>query len=380
MARYTWIAIALVACKHAPAPADDCKLVHDDPTHAMAELSTRYPQDPVKVAQTIERCVAPTGDECERIAAVLRAIPKLAPSLARGVPDDELASCRGMPAEMRRCMLPSYALAHADECAKVRERIASTRIDTIDVHAARPPACEPGSVAIYRARDGLWLATGSTPEDRCFAANKGGAADFAWLERQLRHYDNVACRPSIELVGHDAASYQELIDVMDVGAKLALPVGMTSADALPAGLAGASAAGASSECKPGMIPIVSPGGPEPPSGAGSATGGPDFSGLRKGGELPSRADLLKQAPVIVITTSEITIANPGPEQHVANVAEVVKGSGSIAALTKLLPPDRSDGTIVLQADQRTPVSVINRVVLTLSVAHYDNLVFAVKNK
>jgi hypothetical protein len=77
------IAVVLVVAACSKGKPDDCAVVRDTPAQAMAELSKRYPNNPVKVAQTIETCVAPSGDECERIAKIVMAIPALAPIPAR---------------------------------------------------------------------------------------------------------------------------------------------------------------------------------------------------------------------------------------------------------------------------------------------------------
>jgi biopolymer transport protein ExbD len=46
-----------------------------------------------------------------------------------------------------------------------------------------------------------------------------------------------------------------------------------------------------------------------------------------------------------------------------------------------LPPKRaSNALVILQADQDTPAALINRVVTTLKLAGYDNVMFAVKKK
>lgn len=100
--------------------SNDCEVVRKDPGNAAAALMQQYPGAPVKVAEIIEGCVAPSGSPCERLAKIVAAIPSLMPggSPAVAAPDNVAELCAAMPPEMQRCMLPSYALAHADECAK----------------------------------------------------------------------------------------------------------------------------------------------------------------------------------------------------------------------------------------------------------------------
>jgi hypothetical protein len=127
-ARAAVIALSwLLACtRDRPADPDpDCELVHRDPGNAAAGLTRRYPGAPVKVAEIIERCVAPSGAPCERLAKIFAVIPGLMPAGGSAVaaPAQIKELCEGMPPEMQRCMLPSYALAHAEECAKIRDAI-----------------------------------------------------------------------------------------------------------------------------------------------------------------------------------------------------------------------------------------------------------------
>jgi hypothetical protein len=117
----------LLACTRdrPPDPDPDCELVHRDPGNAAAGLTQRYRGAPVKVAEIIERCVAPSGAPCQRLAKIFAVIPGLMPAGGSAVtaPTHVAELCEGMPPEMQRCMLPSYALAHAEECAKIREAI-----------------------------------------------------------------------------------------------------------------------------------------------------------------------------------------------------------------------------------------------------------------
>lgn len=129
-----WLLAALVACGGSAEqkPADeDCVLIERDPATAPAALSKKYPGQAVKVAETIERCIAPDGDSCQRLAKIVKAIPSMMPGAE--TPENTEEICRGMPVEMQRCMLPSYILAHQPECAKVMDTIRNTAIDKIDI-------------------------------------------------------------------------------------------------------------------------------------------------------------------------------------------------------------------------------------------------------
>ena len=104
--------------------SDICAVVLDDPPRALQHVAARYPGKPVKIAAVIEDCVAPSGDDCERLDKIARVVPKLvAFDKAKG---DPLAACRALPAPLQHCLLPSYGLANPRECATlgagIRER------------------------------------------------------------------------------------------------------------------------------------------------------------------------------------------------------------------------------------------------------------------
>jgi biopolymer transport protein ExbD len=137
---------------------------------------------------------------------------------------------------------------------------------------------------------------------------------------------------------------------------------------------------------------------------------------QKGLELPvaESRDTLQQAPVIIVTKSEITYQG----QLVATVESVLRDDSPTfkidalferldAASKKIkeevglgkLPKDLAkaceeakqnirpqpghvcpDGLAILQADEVTDVRLINKIVNTAKAAGFDNLLFAVKNK
>ena len=137
---------------------------------------------------------------------------------------------------------------------------------------------------------------------------------------------------------------------------------------------------------------------------------------QKGLELPiaESRDTLQQAPVIIVTRSEITYQG----QLVATTESVLRDDSPTfkidalyerldAAAKKIkeevglgkLPKDLAkacedakqnirpqpgkicpDGLAILQADESTDVRLINKIVNTSKAAGFDNLLFAVKNK
>lgn len=137
---------------------------------------------------------------------------------------------------------------------------------------------------------------------------------------------------------------------------------------------------------------------------------------QKGLELPMAEshDTLQQAPVIIVTKSEITYQG----QLVATTESVLRDDSPTfkidalferldAASKKIkeevglgkLPKDLAkaceeakqnirpqpgricpDGLVILQADESTDVRLINKIVNTAKAAGFDNLLFAVKNK
>ena len=134
--RIALLLLALAACRGGDSPRSaDCALIDKDPSGAVAALTQKYPEQPVKVAETIERCVAPDGPPCDRVAKIVKAIPDMMPGGFSGErPGGDLASvCRSAPPAMQRCMLPSYTLTHTDECAKVLEDMRRTPIQSLDI-------------------------------------------------------------------------------------------------------------------------------------------------------------------------------------------------------------------------------------------------------
>ncbi len=352
--------LGIVACNRGAKQSDDCALVRDKPASAMAELSKRYPQDPVRVAKTIEQCIAPTGDDCERVAKVVAAMPSMAPSIGPVGSFDHGKTCRMSPPELRRCLLPSYTLAHEAECKEVIAKMVSS-ID-ITPRPGTPRASDPncGSVAIFISTSGTSIATGTAATARCFADRNAGELDVAWLERELGKQKTAACEPAVEVASEAAVRYRDVILVMDVAMKVGLRnVGLSA----PADLS---------------VPLASPA-PSGPDECPVSTIAYDPAHVTAPAPPNAVPPALGSVPVLVITREQV-ILNAGDTSTVIATVDEAAGSGELVALTKALPPHKPGGTLILQADAATPSSVINRVIATAKQAGYDNLLFAVNKK
>jgi biopolymer transport protein ExbD len=349
--------MSLAGCgsKHGAAPTadDDCKIVLGDPANAMVAMTQRYPENPVQVAVVIESCVAPSGDDCARMAKLVAAIPSMMPAIE--APSGDIArTCRDLPPEMRRCLLPSYQLAHVDECREVHDQIASTKITSMKITPSQVPSCAPAVLAV-RA-DGLRLATRA--DGRCFRPRAAGQLDLAWLEAELKTSLASDCAPSMEIGAAADVKYQEVVSVMDVAMKVGIvDVGMASMSALPVKLDADSTKDAA-HC-PAMVVADAPAAPV------SAAAAPPVT---------STGSALAKAPVVVVTRDGIFVAG----KRVVWLVDLARTKGTIAALVAALPT--SDHSVILQAEESSDMNIIVRVLETLKGAGYDNVMFVVKNK
>lgn len=360
------IAAVVAGCS---ARGDDCKIVLGDPAHAVAEMARRYPDDPVKRAAVIERCVAPDGDDCERLDRIIRAIPDMAtgmprfdtPAAARS-PISVRDVCLGMPIEMRRCMLPSYLLGHDAECQAIRAQIAQVAADLhVTPRPGRPDRCDPSDVALYVTTGGVWLGTG--PDARCFEPRQHGALGIDWLEAELRPLAAIHCPPAVQLAAAPGVRYRDIIAAMDAAVKVGLVnIDVSDAQTLPVSFAAADPQRAAKHC-PATTVKRADAKPSP----GRSWRPPDKAAL---------AD----APVLIVTPGEVSLGGKPGIRPVGTLAEIARGVGVIDKLREALPPNPQDPTIVLQADQDTDAAVIARLVETANAAGYSNMLFAVKNK
>ena len=375
----SWLALMILVagCQRRPV-VDDCKIVLGDPANAVAEIGKRYPEDPVKRALVIEGCLAPDGEECDRLARIFHAIPAMmpaatGPAAARSEADDRTV-CLDMPAEMRRCMRTSYVLGHQAECQRIVEGIKAAAVAPQKLPRRSEP-CNGGRIVGYLAPAGAWLATG--PDARCFAARRGGALDTAWLEGELRQFTRRACPPSVELAGAAGVRYQDLIAAMDAAIKVGLvDVGLSAPADSPVSFAAADARRAPPHCPATTLArgsAASP--PAPPRPRPDPTR--PLARLRDPiPRSPPPPRVNAATPVLILTRAELIVAGAA----VATVAELMRGGGVIAPLDQALPHAPADPTIVLQADESSDMAVITRVVETANQAGYTNLLFAVKNK
>lgn len=353
----------------------------------MAELSSRYPNNPVKVAETIEKCVAPSGEECDRIAKIVTAIPTLAPQLSLPKPFDYAEVCRHSPPELRRCLLPSYSLGHTLECQTEMKKTL-TQLEIKPKNPEHPegdtyPDDCAGFVSIYITKDGTWLATGRDDKARCFAPRKPaapsatGELDADWLELQLRKLKATDCPPSsAELASAPDVAYRDVIATMDVSIKAGVPdVGLSEPDKLSVPLATANPKGAPSDCPPAVLHLAD----NAPGDHSSPTRDHAMPPDNQGPPSTNTKDALASAPVLVITKDALSLSAGSTKTELGSIADASKGTGNFVALTKALPPTKN-GLLILQADASTPIAVINRVVSTAKAAGYTNVMFAVKKK
>ena len=339
--------VMLAACGHKS--SDDCAIVRDDAEHAMERIAREYQGDPVKASEVIERCVAPTGDDCERVEKIARAIPKMIGSAALSG-SSYASACRSAPPELRRCLLPSYMLAHADEC---KAALAKPIELTLKPGELPPHVVEDcGEIAVEIADDGVWIAT--SKDGMCFSPRTGDY-DWAWLEAELRPSGNIYCAPSVELAATENVRYEDVIRAMDIAIKTKLlDVGLTDPDKLLVHFGGK----APLHCpppKPIKAAIPEPAEPRPRSKSGS--------------------EALAQAPVIIVTKDAISYQG----NVVVTIAQAERGTGVLPELAKLMPEEHA-AMAILQADKDSSAKVINRIVTTAKSRGYDNVLFAVKNK
>lgn len=340
---------------------DDCAIVREAPAEAMAEINSRYPGQPVKVAETIERCIAPSGDECERIAKIVAAMPALAPQVPMPRPSDYAATCREAPVALRRCLLPSYMLGHADEC----KRAMTEPMTTLDIKpmpkGRRAPGCD-GFASVYVTGEGVWLATGRDAKSRCFAPRTSGALDVDWLARELRALKALECpASSIELAAAADVPYRDVIQAMDVSVQAGiLDVGISPPSDLAVPLATADPKAAAADCP---ATVMTPQDRTPSKAVAHA---------------PNGRDTLQTAPVVIVTKDHLSLRVDDKTIDIGSLADARSGPG-LAALTSALPPTRN-GALILQAHENTPATVIDRIVAGARAAGYDNVLFAVKNK
>lgn len=322
----------LLACTRADRAAPDCELVRKDPRTAAAKLGQKYPGAPVRVAETIERCIAPSGSPCERLAKVVAALPGLMPAGGPAVtaPEGVAEVCAGMPAEMQRCMMPSYALAHEAECAKVREQIARAAEGAAEAGSAAAPASAPcEELQLELARERITTHRGAEVE---MIARPGGKTDADALRAHLEALAS-RCTGEARVTAAAELAYQDVIEVMDVAVAAGFrQIGFDVPES----------------------PAQEPAEPRP----------------------ASTRDDLQRAPAIVVTRQAVLIGGKEIARISADVTEPVAAALAKArAADPELPP-----LAVLQADASTPVRTLQQVIGGCRRAGFDDVAFAIKNK
>ena len=324
-----------------PSAGSDCEVVRKDPGNAAAKLAQQYPGAPIKVAEILEGCVAPSGAPCERLAKIIAAIPGLMPAGTPPVtaPTNVAELCAGMPPEMQRCMLPSYALAHSDECARIRDEIAGRAMDEIEIKPrAKSGSADSGApscaeLQIDIAPDQIIVRRDAVKR----LARTAGKTDTGALRALLAELAS-RCIGEATITSTDDVIYQEVIAIMD----LAVATGFRE------------------------IGLDVPGAPigqradQPADRARPA----------------SASDNLTSAPVIVVTRQAVTIANAEICRLDADATEPVA-----TALAKLRAADPKPKSLaILQADASTPMRTIKQIIAGGRRAGFDDVLFAVKNK
>jgi len=327
--RLVVLALAAAACGHsAQGPSEsDCRDVLDDPAHAVARLSAKYPQQAVKVATIVEDCVAPTGTQCERVAALAAKIPAMmsgAPALT-----DPLKTCQESPPALQRCLLPSYVLAHVDECKNVlHEQSQATSIDIKPPTTPDPDTGPPCPDAhVYIEQDHLAYGRDHRID---LHARKDDIMNFSGLEAGLKGLAT-GCRGPLLVHATPTVMYQDMISVMDIAMKV------------------------------GFSDIQVDTGSDAPVPPALPTTSPD-SGLAG-------------ALVLVITKTELMLDG----QVIAHTKDKDVTAAVHDALAAKAAGAKSP-TVILQADAGTSAKVINQVINAARSTGFTNVLFYVKNK
>lgn len=252
-----------------------------------------------------------------------------------------------------------------------------------------PPACDnarDGGLALEVRKEGVWV--GSTLGERSFVARCGGEIDGASVAAGLQAlaHGTLAGRTDVEVAAPGGVRYQDLVTAMDSAIRAGFPDVLLQQPAerrvvfprkpRPAELA-ARRCGENAplrrdaERAPCLVPSASAATP-PPSNI-------DPQDLFRQQAITLPRDILRDAPVVVVTRDEVTIAG----RRVAGVEEMARGDASAYdALVRELrssPARPPANVVILQADETTDMAVVNQVVRATN-ADGRTILFAVKNK
>jgi biopolymer transport protein ExbD len=331
--RRCWIGLVgfVIACGSkgdgARRGSGDCEVILGEPGRAIAAMREKYKDDAVKVATVIEQCVAPSGTRCERVAALVEAIPDMAPL---GLPEvgDAKAACESMPVGMQRCLVPSYVLANGAQCSAARAELAKTAIPVVPIEAAKP-ACPEVQVQI--GRDDVTFGRGGSTMS---VVRNGRAIDIEAVETGLRELAK-DCIGGVVVSADPATGYQDLITIMD----LAMGAGFQD------------------------IGIDKPGADRPalpPAGGGGA------------------GTALAKAPVVVVSRTDVSL--DGTRLGAVDDGAAIEAAITAALAARTADPAAPSGALVIQADAAATYESIMKVITGARAAGYDDVVFAVKNK
>lgn len=318
--RLVLIALAVAACGR-KAASSDCPDVLDDPAHAVANLSAKYPDQAVKVATIIEGCIAPGGTLCDRVVALVAKIPSMMPTAGPAL-TDPMTTCQQMPPALQSCLLPSYVLAHGPECATLRHE---TEVASIDIRPrVGPPPPGPDCPEVR-----VWLDPGEVGygrNTRNVLLRQDKTLDFEGLERGLKNLA-VKCPSLLSIIAAPEMTYQDIVSAMDVANKVGFSeIELETGDDTPL----------------------------PPS-------------------LPTGDNAMMHASVLVITPTDVTvggkvIAHPGG-------ADV---SGPVHDALAATPPDMR-AVLIFQAEATLSARTVLQAVTGAHRAGFGAILFAVKH-
>jgi biopolymer transport protein ExbD len=259
--------------------------------------------------------------------------------------------------------------------------------------AAAAPCVSPdvNEVAVQVGRRGVWI--GNEGGTRCFVA-RHGAIDGAAIQTEVGYLRDVFqpdCEGSGSVTAAPGIAYQDVVSAMDglkaAGiAKIALGDAATRSIHFPAGEAAEKAAPA--HCRAAAAAAPPPAPAHPRAGAPAGASRPMTPTI----PLPSRpapaAPDLADAPIAIITRTEVDVVIGGVHHRGGTVAELTAWKPAARkrlarALAAAPSPPSSHGgdrTIVIEADKDADYGVLNHVIETAKDAGFDNLLFAVKNK
>ncbi|MDX2089869.1 MAG: biopolymer transporter ExbD [Kofleriaceae bacterium] len=257
------------------------------------------------------------------------------------------------------------------ETTKVADEGKQVNLERVEAKAPPPPprtaarsgdpACETFAIAVVA--DGIWL--GTRPDGRCFAPRKGAALDTEWLSSALSSAlaSKDCMAGKVVVSGFAGVKYQDIVSVMDTAVQVGLrDVSIAGMDELPMTFT-TDPATAAKDCPSPVLAVSPPPAKPPRPRSPSITPGDAVGG-----------DTVPNAVIVAVSTEEILVNG----KVVGRTAEVATGSGTFKPLVEALPKGETDRVIV-QADQKTDMKVMVRVLETLKQAGFADVALAVKS-